>query len=80
MFGEGVPQAWGCEAKGSVAHGAEVCVRDEEKVCVGGPEASGDWFWMEQFFEVGGGIAINALVCEERNLVFDSEGYGEPVK
>ena len=65
MFGKGIPQGWGCEAEGPVAHGAEVGVGGEEKVGVGGSEASGDWFAMEQFFEVGGGVAVEALVCEE---------------
>ena len=65
MFREGIPQGWSCETESPVAHGSEVCVWGEEKVAVGGSEATGDWFWFEQFFEVGGSIAIDALVDEE---------------
>ena len=53
---------------------------DEEKVLVGGTEGSGGWFQFDQFFEVGGCIAIQALVCKEGDFIFSLESYGEPMK
>ena len=54
MIRESVPQTWSCVTEGTVAHGAEVGVGDEEKVGVGRAEAAGGRFWFEKFFEVGG--------------------------
>jgi hypothetical protein len=80
VVGEGVPQIWGRKAEGPVSHGAEVGVWDEEKVGIGGAEASGDLFWLEKFFKVGGCISVYALVGEEGNLILCPESNGEPVK
>lgn len=36
--------------------------------------------WVEEFFKVGGGMSIDALVCEEGNLVLNPGGDGKPVE
>ena len=77
---EGIPQAWGSRVESPVAHGVEFGVWDKEKVLVGGTEGSGGWFWFDKFFQVGGCIAIQALVCEEGDFIFCPESYGGPMK
>ena len=35
---------------------------------------------VDEFFEVGRGMSMDALMCEEGNLVFNPGGDGKPVE
>ena len=60
---EVVPQGGGSRAKGPVTHSAEVGLGGFEEVGVGRAEVASGVLQGNQFFKVGGGVSMNALVC-----------------
>lgn len=45
-----------------------------------GAEGACSILWVETFFEEGRSRSIDALVCEEGNIIFNPGGDGEPVE
>ena len=45
-----------------------------------GAEGACCLLWVDYFFEVGGGMTMNALVSEEGNLVLNPAGDRKPVE
>lgn len=76
---EGVPQPRCSSTEGPVSRGPQPGSGDMERVSVGGAEGAG-CVLLEKFFEVGGGMSMDALVCEEGNLVFNAGGDRKPVE
>lgn len=50
-----------------------------EKLWVGGAERASCVLWIKVFFELGGEVYMDTLVCEEGNLVFNPGVDRNPV-
>ena len=79
MLWEGIPYPWSSCAKSPISHSAELGLSSFEGESVARAERAGGGWRFDQFLEVGRGIAVDALMGEESDLVFYSEGDGKPV-
>ena len=77
---EVIPQAWGGSTEGHISHGPKFGSGYVEAVRVRGVEGVCFVMLVENFFEVGGGMAMDTLVSEEGNLVLNPGGNGKPVE
>ena len=79
LIWEGVPEARGEWAEGSVSHCSETCAGDVEKRSVAGAERAGRCLGMNEVTEVFWALSIQGSVREEQNLELDPVVDWEPV-
>ena len=72
--------AWERLRKSLLPHGFELPGGFMEEVGSGRTKGACGDMGAEEFFRIGGGMSIDALVGEERDLVLYAVGDGEPVK
>ena len=79
MVWEGVPDPRSSGAKGPISHSAEISLFPFEGEGVARAEGAGGGWGFNYFLEIGRGVAVDALMGEEADLVVDAGGDGEPV-
>ncbi len=70
----------GGRVKGPISRGLELGSEGLEEIAILGMEVSGWCLQGEEFLEVGRGIAMDTLIGEENDFVFNPIGDREPVK